>query len=324
MSHPPRGSSALVIATRNRADHLLETVESIARQTVLPGELCIVDSSDDEPATRGEIEQLCATVRLPLIYEHPSVRGSCHQRNAGVRLTSGDPVIFTDDDVWLVGDCHEQLIAEYDRWGPELGGLCGSDLVPREMALPSVLWRRLFGMSTWRPEASGRMKAGFYVDGISRSTNVKRVEYMNGWLMSYRRAVLEEFEFDEAMPGYAQKEDMDLAYRVSRKYIIARTPDAMGKHYKAGAQRLSKHQLLRVIMSNQFYLHRKNMPQTPRHTAALWWAQVGVLTLNTMKAIKNRDPDYVTGWLVGAWEQMRRQGLVDPALEDSKRTAATQ
>lgn len=322
MSRPPRASSALVIATRNRADHLLETVEGIVRQSVLPGELCIVDSSDDPPGTREAIEGLCSAAGLPLIYEHPSGRGSCHQRNRGVKLTSGDPVIFTDDDVWLSPDCHTELVAEYDRWGPELGGLCGADLVAREMAVLSVLWRRLFGMSTWTPEATGRMKAGFYVDGISQSAGVKRVEYMNGWLMSYRRHVLEQFEFDEAMPGYAQKEDMDLAFRVSRKYILARTPAATGKHYKAGAQRLSKHQLLRVIMANQFYLHRKNMPQTLPYRAALWWAQVGVLTLNTTKAIKNRDPGFVTGMIVGAWEQVRRRGLVDPALEDTRRKAA--
>nr|MBA3430654.1 hypothetical protein [Actinomycetota bacterium] len=47
-----------------------------------------------------------------------------------------------------------------------------------------------------------------------------------------------------------------------------------------------------------------------------------VLTLNTTKAIKNRDPGFVTGMIVGAWEQVRRRGLVDPALEDTRRKAA--
>ncbi|MFN2526729.1 MAG: hypothetical protein ABR505_10800, partial [Actinomycetota bacterium] len=86
-------------------------------------------------------------------------------------------------------------------------------------------------------------------------------------------------------------------------------------HFKTETQRMSPHQLQRMNLANQFYLHRKHMPQTPRHKLALWWALMGLFTLNLGKVLQKRNAGYVTGLIVGAWEQARGKGLVDPALE---------
>jgi hypothetical protein len=61
------------------------------------------------------------------------------------------------------------------------------------------------------------------------------------------------------------------------------------------------------------------MPQTARYKAALWWALVGTLPLNVGKTVQTRDPGYVTGFVVGAWEQARGRGLLDPAAENERR-----
>ena len=65
-------------------------------------------------------------------------------------------------------------------------------------------------------------------------------------------------------------------------------------------------------MANQFYLHRKLMPQDFFHKAALWWAFVGLFVLYVGKAVQTRDPGLVTGLVAGAVEQARGKGLVDP------------
>jgi hypothetical protein len=65
-------------------------------------------------------------------------------------------------------------------------------------------------------------------------------------------------------------------------------------------------------MANQLYLHRKNMPQTLKYRAALWWALTGTLVLNAGKVVQTRDPGYVTGMVAGVWDQARGRGLVDP------------
>jgi GT2 family glycosyltransferase len=281
---------------------------------VLPAELVVVDSSDQTP-TRPEIEQLCSAAGIKLDYHHPAPRGLTVQRNVGIDRSAGDPVFFVDDDVWLDADCHEQILDEYERWGPELGGVRATPKRPARPSLGTRLYRKLFGIGGWWPEASGKIRPGFYAEGVSDSAGVRRLEYFNGWFMSYRREVFEHERFDEALAGYGYKEDIDFSYRVSRRYVLVQTPKARCDHLKSGASRLNSHQLQRMNLANQFYLHRKLMPQTLFHRAALWWAWIGLFILNAGKAVQTRDPGLVTGMVAGAWEQVRGRGLVDPAAE---------
>jgi GT2 family glycosyltransferase len=276
---------------------------------VLPEELCNVDSSDDTPV-RARIERLCADVGIRLDYVHPAPRGLTVQRNLGIDRTHGDPVFLIDDDVWMAPDVHEEIIAEYERWGPELGGVRGSWLQPPTPNRVGMVWRRFFGMEGWRPEASGRMKAGFFTDALTSSVDVRRVEAFNGWFMSFRREVFEHERFDENLAGYAFKEDADFSYRVAKRgYVLLQTPRARIDHLKTPSQRLSPFELQRMNMAHQIYLHRKNMPQTFKYKAALWWALTGTFGLNLGKSVQTRNPGYVTGMIVGVWEHAHGRGL---------------
>ena len=118
-------------------------------------------------------------------------------------------------------------------------------------------------MGGWWPEASGRMRGGFFVEGVSASKDVRRLEYMNGWFMSYRREVFDKVRFDENLSGYAWKEDIDFSYRVSQLgYVLVQTPRARIDHRKSDVERFTPYDHQRMNLANQFYLHRKNMPQT--------------------------------------------------------------
>lgn len=312
--------SCFIIATRNRPDHLLDTVRSLVGQTVLPQELCVVDASDETP-TRAEIERLCAGVGLALDYVHPAPRGLTIQRNIGIDRTTGDPVFLIDDDVQMSPDVHQEILAEYGRWGAELGGVRGVPLRPPTTSGPLRLWRKLFGMGGWWPEASGRVRAGFFAEAITASADVRKVESFGGWFMSYKREVFEHERFDENLAGYAFKEDSDFSYRVvKRGYVLVQTPRARIDHLKTASQRLSPFDLQRMNLANQLYLHRKNMPQTLKYKAGLWWALTGLFVLCVGKAIQTRESGYVTGLIVGAWEQARGRGLIDPTAETEGRS----
>ena len=319
MNERRRADSVFIIATRNRPEELLETVRSLAAQTVLPGELCIVDSSDATPV-REQILKLCDEVGLKCSYHHPAPRGLTVQRNYGIDRTTGDPVFLIDDDVWLAPDCHEECLAEYARWGPELGGVRASAVDPVDSSLPAKLWRKLFGIGGWWPENSGKLRAGFWIEGISSSAGVRKTDCFVGYFMSFRREVFEHERFDEALSGYGHKEDIDLTCRVSRRYTLVQTPAAKCRHMKTQTARMPAFHLQRMNLGNQFYLHRKNMPQDFRHRFALWWGLVGLFVLNIGRALKHQDPGLVTGMIVGAIEQARGRGLIDPA-KDGDETA---
>ena len=309
-----QAGSSFIIATRNRPNELLTTIESLVGQTVLPAEVCIVDSSDGSPS-RTEIEALCERAGVKLDHHHPAPRGLTIQRNVGIDRTSGDPVFFIDDDVRLEPNCHEEILKEYERWGPELGGVRATPTRPARPGLVSRFLRKLFGIGGWWPEASGRLRAGFYVEGVSEAAGVRKLEYFTGWFMSFRRSVVQQERFDEKLSGYAHKEDIDYTYRVSRRWVLLQTPMARCDHLRTETSRLSAHQVLRMELSNQFYLHRKNLPQTLANRAALWWALFGLFIFNIGKAVRRKDAGYVTGLVVGAVEQARGRGLVDPTTE---------
>ena len=316
---PERAGTAFIIATRNRPDELLVTIESLVRQTVLPAELCIVDSSDETPV-RAKIEELCEEVGLVLDYHHPAPRGLTIQRNIGIDRTTGDPVFFVDDDVFLEPDCHAEILKEYQRWahatGRPLGGVRATPKRPARPPLISILWRKLFGIGGWWPEASGKMRRGFWVEGISIAKGVRKVEYMTGWFMSFKREIFEKERFDENLSGYGHKEDVDFTYRVHKLgYTMLQTPAAICDHFQTVTSRLPSHQLMRMNLGNQFYLHRKNMPQDFRHKLALWWGILGLFFLNVGRAAFKNDWGLVTGMIVGGWEQARGKGLIDPAAE---------
>ena len=312
---PP--TSAFVIATRNRPAYLVDTVQSILDQTVKPEQLCIVDASD-EPTARTRLEAMCREASVPLHYVHPAPLGLPKQRNVGIDRTTADPVFFIDDDVLLEPHCHERVLEEYERRGDRVGGITAADVSALELPRLSVVWRKIFGSGGWWPNASGRLRAGFFPEGVSRADEPKEVEFFMGWFMSYRRAAMGSERFDEALSGYAYLEDIDFSYRVSRRYTLVWTPRARGRHLRATGERLSRKQLLRMMVANHFYLHRKNLPQTLRYKAALWWAFAGLLILNTTRAIRFRSTDHVTGLIEGLWDQLHGRGLVDPLEQQAR------
>jgi GT2 family glycosyltransferase len=303
-----RSASCFIIPTRNRPDSLLRTVRNLLGQTVLPRELCIVDSSDVTPA-REEIERLCSDAGVALEYVHPAPAGLTVQRNVGIDRTTGDPVFLIDDDVAMERNVHEEILAEYDRWGPELGGVRGAPIRPQRPSKLTIAWRRFFGMGGWWPEASGRMRASFFVEGVSASRDVRRLEYLTGWFMSYKREVFEHERFDEKLGGYAFNEDIDFSYRVAKRgYVLVQTPSARIDHLKSQTDRLALFDFGRMHIANQFYLHQKNMPQTIRYKAALWWAVTGLLLLHSVRAVRTREFPRVAGLAAGVWDQVRGRG----------------
>ena len=157
------------------------------------------------------------------------------------------------------------------------------------------------------------MRPGFFAEAVTSSAGVRQVESFNGWFMSFRRHVFDQERFDENLSGYAFKEDSDFSYRVAKRgYVLVQTPRARIDHLKTPAERLSPFDMQRMNLANQLYLHRKNMPQTPKYKAALWWALTGLFVINVGKVIQTRDTGWVTGLIVGAWEQARGRGLIDP------------
>jgi len=87
--------ASIVIPTRARPDYLEIALSSIAPQADDAGaEVLVIDDAGPSPATRALVERLGAR------YEpHPGPLGLNVARNTGVERSSGELVVFVDDDV---------------------------------------------------------------------------------------------------------------------------------------------------------------------------------------------------------------------------------
>jgi GT2 family glycosyltransferase/glycosyltransferase involved in cell wall biosynthesis len=95
---------SVVIASRNRANFLAGALESLARQTLIPKEVVVVD---DNSSDSDSYQQLCERygkyLNIRLIKNDKNL-GQAESRDIGVKLSTSELVAFLDDDNLFLQD----------------------------------------------------------------------------------------------------------------------------------------------------------------------------------------------------------------------------
>ena len=115
-----RSSDAIsvIIPTKNRPHSVLECVGSVKNQSSQPGEIVVVDGSDEDGLEALFIKNYGAETRIKYVR---SVGSLPHKRNLGVRKSSGDIVLFLDDDIVLTEDFIKEILSVFNN--PNLVGI---------------------------------------------------------------------------------------------------------------------------------------------------------------------------------------------------------
>lgn len=206
-------SISIVIPTRNRPADLLRVVESIVRQRRLPDELLIVDQSKDD-TSENMVTNVFAAHRncIALKYIHDdSIPGLVAAKAAAVPRSSGDIILFLEDDVVLEEDYIQNMASMFLN-RPEMMGACG---VVSDVPRATVLYRWLFHI----------FHRGIFCDkrvGIHGNKNIGRNEmipsnYLSGGVSAYRRKVFERVPFD-TQNDFFMLEDIDFSTRAVREF----------------------------------------------------------------------------------------------------------
>ncbi len=146
-NHPVSGPDvAVIICTRNRAEHLAEMLPSLAKLYIPAGltvDAIVVDngSTDATQAVIAEITRSCGWVRS-VIEKKP---GLSNARNAGIEETTAPIVLFTDDDVriptdWLAG--MTQMFGDQDTHIVQ-----GRIVLAESIVLPWMEWVHRAGLA---------------------------------------------------------------------------------------------------------------------------------------------------------------------------------
>jgi glycosyltransferase involved in cell wall biosynthesis len=225
---------SIVLITRNRPGEIADCLAHVLGQSQPPEEIMVVDSSTDDQ-TRRIVAGLTPSSGPVLRYIF-SEAGMARQRARGVSECTGDIVFFLDDDVRLERDCLREIVRVFVAHDDgRVGGVTAHDVRskrPPPWCLPEVV-KRLCFLPCF---ARGR----FRLSGLHTTANglrgVREVEFMGGAFTAYRRAVLLECPPDgERFPG--PFEDVDLSYRVSRRFRNYYTEFAHCEHRPSALNR---------------------------------------------------------------------------------------
>jgi glycosyltransferase involved in cell wall biosynthesis/GT2 family glycosyltransferase len=224
---------AVVIPTIGRYAELRRMMNSLAAQTRLPDQVLIVGRGAGNAEIAREFPQLNAE------FIHMPYASICDERNRGVRSARPeiDLIAFMDDDIVLESGAVEALLRFWENEPEDLGG-ASCHLVNH----PKMYARRL--KSLWPVARLGLYdlrKGAVLPSGIhTMMLDIEEAAYVQ-WLatgaVAYSRRVLAEFAFDEWFQSYSYLEDLDLSYRVGKKYRLAVVAGARYCHYPSSTGR---------------------------------------------------------------------------------------
>lgn len=189
---------SIIIVTYRREAVLVDTVRSVLEQMQNNAEMVIVDQTERHlPETDDALRELLVS-RTHVRWYRVGPASTAAARNFGLAHTTGDLVVFFDDDVVLHDGCLQAHVDQHARH-PKVGAITGRVEHPGQSLASS-----LYAMDTY-----GEETGGFNWD---RDAAVGTV---NGANMSYkRRALLQVGTFDPSYKGNGWREESDLAFRV--------------------------------------------------------------------------------------------------------------
>lgn len=186
---------SVIVATFNRQRVLCETLFHLLNQTYSSYEIIVVDQT----ATMStELRIFLETWKTRIAYYTLPKPNLPAARNFGIDQSSGDVIVFVDDDVVVDSTFIERQLHHYKQ--RSIGGVTGICVPPGDHDMLEML-QRLQRVHETHPAL--------------RDGDVAAVSWLPGCHMSFRRvALVEAGEFDEHFTGCALCEDVDMSIRV--------------------------------------------------------------------------------------------------------------
>jgi len=248
-----------VIATRNRAESVVRTLDSLLEQDLLPSQLIVVDASDDN-VTRHHIDKFRQRVagESSAIWLSADVAGAAPQRNQGVAHATQPFIWFFDDDIIFQPNCAQRLwrAIELDR---QLGGV-NAMIVNQRYQPPGFLSWAVFTLMHGQREKSFAGKVigpaiNLLPEDHEDLPDVVPVEWLNTTCTLYRREALPSPPFDSFFSGYSMMEDLALSVRVARDWKLANVRSARIRHEsQLGTHKEDARAVAKMEMINRLYV----------------------------------------------------------------------
>jgi glycosyltransferase involved in cell wall biosynthesis len=243
---------SIIIPYHNSQETIGRLLDSICTSSGAPAlEVIVVDDASTKKFTihNSQIIIPSAGIRYRLKNKKKYVvkmvrqernRGPAAARNRGAREAKGKFLVFLDSDVELFPDTLANLAKIYLD-DPDVVALTGVWVKEQKTKAFFPNFKALRDWSYWINE---RDKSGYYFLFSTRIASIKKSVF------------LRLGGFDEKYPG-ALVEDIELTYRIARRYAIIFAPDVRVKHEFEGFWPIANKYFLRAYYWINLYAKRK-------------------------------------------------------------------
>jgi GT2 family glycosyltransferase len=292
-----------VIATRNRAESLSRTLDSLLVQGVMPAEFIVVDASEDD-ASKKVVTRFAerATSSVRVQWFSSGVPGAASQRTQGVTHATQPVIWFFDDDILFEPDCVHRLwnAIESDR---RLGGV-NAMIVNQRYQTPGAISRFMFTLMHGQAEETFAGKVigpaiNLLPEDRADLPEVVPVEWLNTTCTMYRREALPDPPFPDRFTGYSLMEDVTLSLKVAQagwRLANARTArifhDSQGGIHKSSWRALSCMELTNRYFVMREVLRRRSLTD---HAKLALWESFSLASLLTGHDVFRRLPPVLAG-----------------------------
>jgi GT2 family glycosyltransferase len=233
-------TASIVICTYGRPGALKNLLSELGRQGCSDFEIVVIFQGGKE-----DLEKVKDSTRIiyPVRYFHEARRNLPHARNIGIRESSGEIVIFLDDDTRPDSALVEAHVANYvDLAVGIVGGRVLGEIYKEDIPDYKI----------------GKVRSldGLHHGGFHKNVRRDDVMHVRGVNMSVRKELVKDIGgFDERFEGTAEYEDMDFCLRALRKgYKIIFDPTAVVEHFASstGGCRMA------TIEESAYWLYRNH------------------------------------------------------------------
>lgn len=299
---------SVIIPYYNAPEKLKRLLTSITKSKKAPEfEVIVVDDGSDISAkslmgpvagflpripTRGPLRGSPSTRATQRILRYVRLNKNCGPaiaRNRGVDAAKGEFVVFLDGDVELFSDTLYQIGKVYND-DPDVVALTGVWVKEQQSNDFFPNFKALRDWSYWIHE---RDKSGYYFLFSTRIASIKK-------------AVFERLGgFDETYPA-PLVEDIELTYRIARRYAIIFAPQVRVHHEFESFWPIAKKYFLRAYYWTKLYTTRKKFDPvaTTFQEALTTISGVGVVGCFGVVLISYLGHLSILGYLEGVWTAM--------------------
>jgi GT2 family glycosyltransferase len=237
-----------IIPTVGRPELLRLCLESLAKQTVRIAEVVVVHCGRDSETLEVTTDSRWREAGFEVRYFHHAERNCARQRNFAIEQAKHDFLLLIDDDIEVEPHWVEELFKPI--WAdPQVGATMGR-VTNQPMATPTFFWRLYRRLLHGHVEGfkPGKLIGAALPNGFPTTAEQPiACEWIGGGASALRRDAFESVGgFASFFTGSSPGEDLDLGYRLSRKWKVFYVPVAKCIHHQApsGREQSDQHQYL--------------------------------------------------------------------------------